>query len=59
MDANLVRRHPGTSDTAVGDLHQSDGDPTLDLSARPGVGLPTLCCEAAGYPFQGSCRPHI
>ena len=54
MDANLVRRNPGPPDAPVCGPYQSYGDPTLYVSARPGVGLPPLCCEAAGYPFQGS-----
>ena len=58
LDANLVRRHAGPPDAPVCGLHQSDDDPTLDVAARPGVGLPPLCCDAAGYPFQGSCRLH-
>ena len=54
LNSNCVRRHPGSPDALVCDLHQSDGDPTLVVSARPRVGLPPICCEAAGYPFQGS-----
>ena len=42
MDANLVRRHPGPPDAPVCGLHQSDGNLTLDISTRPGVGLPPL-----------------
>ena len=32
--ANLVRRHPVPPDALVCGPHQSDGDPTLDVSAR-------------------------
>ena len=56
--ANIVRRHPVPPYALVCGQHQSDGDPTLDISARPGEGLQPICCEAAGYPFQGSCRLH-
>ena len=56
LDANLVRRNPGTLDAPVCDLHQSDGDTDIDISERPRVGFLPLCCEAAGYPFQGSRR---
>ena len=54
LDANLVHRHLGTPDAPVFGPHQSYGDPTLEVSARPGVELPPLCCEADGYHFQGS-----
>ena len=54
LDANLVLRQPGPPDAPVCGLHQSDGNPTLDVSVRPGVGLLPLCCEADDYPFQGS-----
>ena len=59
LDPDLVRRHPVTPESPVCYLHQSDGDPTIDVYARSGVGLPPLCCETAGYPFQGSLRLHI
>ena len=39
MYTNLVRRHPGPPDAPVCGPHQSDGDPTIDVSARPIVGL--------------------
>ena len=39
--------------------HQSDGNPILDVSARPQVGLLPLCYEAAGYTFQGIHSLHI
>ena len=42
LDANLMRRHPGTPDTPVCGLNQSDDNPTLDVSVRPGVGLPPI-----------------
>ena len=38
--------------------HQSDGNPNLELTARPRLLLPPLCGEATGYTFQGSCRLH-
>ena len=38
MDPNFVRRHPGPPDTLVCGPHQSDGDPTIDVSAHPCVG---------------------
>ena len=43
LETILVRRHPGTLDALVCGLHQSDGDPTLDVSARPWVGFLPLC----------------
>ena len=58
MDADFVRRNPGPPDAPVCGLHQSDGDPTLDVSARPGVGLPLIFRESDGYPFQGSRGLH-
>ena len=48
LAADLVRQHPGTPDSPVCGPHQSNGDPTLDVYARPGVGLPPICCEADG-----------
>ena len=51
-------RHPGTPDAPVCGRYQSDGNPTLDVSARPLVGLPSLCCEATGCPLQVSRRLH-
>ena len=50
---NLVLWHPGPPDAPVCGLHQSDGDPTIDVYSRPRVGLPPLCCYATGNPFQG------
>ena len=35
MDAYPVRRRPGHPDAPVCGPHQCDGDPTLDVSARP------------------------
>ena len=58
MDANLVIRNPGTPDAPVCGPHQSDDDPNLDVSARTRVGLLSLCCDATGYPFQGSRHLH-
>ena len=58
MDTNFVHRHPGPPDTLACVTHQSYGNPTLDVSARPQVGLPPIFCEAAGYPFQGVRRLH-
>ena len=37
---------------------QSYGDPTLDVSVRPRVGLTPLCCKAGVYSFQGIQRLH-
>ena len=37
---------------------QSDGDPTLDVSACPRVRLAPLFCEASGYPFKGIWSLH-
>ena len=58
LDANFVRRHPGPLDALVFGSHQIDGNPTLDVSSRRGVGFPPLCGEAADYPFLGSRRLH-
>ena len=58
MYADLVRQHPGPPDSRVCGLHQSDCNPALGVSARPGVGLPPLFCEVDGYPFWGSHRLH-
>ena len=52
MHYDLMCQHPGSLDTTVCGPHQSDSNPTLDVSARPWVYLLTLCCEAADYPLQ-------
>ena len=54
LEANIVRRHPRPPDVPVYGLHQSDGNPTLDVSAHPRVGLLPLCCEATSYPFRAA-----
>ena len=38
LDADLVRRNPVPLDAPVCGPHQSDGNPTIGLSACPGVG---------------------
>ena len=58
LHTDLVRRHPWPSDVPVCGRHQSDCDPTLDISARLWVGLSPLWCKETGYPFQGSRRLH-
>ena len=58
LDADLVCKHPGPPDAPVCGPHQSDGYPTIDVPAYPGVGLPPLCCGADGYYVQGSQRLH-
>ena len=57
LDTNLVRRHPGPPDAPMCGLHQSDGAPTLDVSASPRVGFPPLYGKAAGYYFSGKPSP--
>ena len=52
LETNLVRRHLVTPDTPVCGPHQIDGDPTIDVSARPRVWLPPFCGEATGYTFK-------
>ena len=52
LEANHVRRQPVHTDSPVCSLHQSDGNPNLDVSARPWIGLPPLCCKVDGYPSQ-------
>ena len=56
--ADPMFRHPGPLDAPVCGPHQSDGNTNLDVYAYPSVGLPSLCCEASGYNFQGSPRLH-
>ena len=38
--------------------HQSECNPTLDVSTRLRVGMPPLGGQATGYHFQGSRRLH-
>ena len=58
LHADPVRWHPGSSYAAMGGAHQSDCNPTIDVSARLQVGLIPLGGQATGYPFQGSRRLH-
>ena len=51
LEAYVVHRQLGPPDAPVCVPQQSDGDPTLDISSRPRVELPPLCCEADVYPF--------
>ena len=51
LDADLMCRHPGPLYAPACGPHQSYGNPALDVSAHPGVGLPPLCCKADSYPF--------
>ena len=51
-------RHPGPPDAPMFGLHQGDGNPTLDLYARPRVGFLPIFCEASGYHFWGRSRLH-
>ena len=55
---NIVLRHPGPPDAPVCGPHQSDGDPTLNVSVSTRLGLPPLFDEATSYPLQGSRRLH-
>ena len=58
MYADLVWRHLGSLDAPVCGPHQSDGNPDLDVSALPIVGLLSLCLELTDYPFYGSLCLH-
>ena len=58
MHADPMRRLPVSPDALMCGPHQSDGNPTLDLTARPGVGLLLLCVQATGYTLQGFRRLH-
>ena len=53
-----MRRHPIPPDAPVCGTHQSDGDPTCDVSTSPVVDITALCLKEASYPFQGSQRLH-
>ena len=48
MHTDPVRRHPGSSYAVIGGAHQSDRNPTLDVSARFIVGLFPLGGQATG-----------
>ena len=43
---------PWTPYVLVCGLHQVDGNLTLDVSARPQVGLLPIFCDVDGYPFR-------
>ena len=56
----ILNRYSGTLDPLFSLMcgpHQSDWIPTLDVSARPQLGLLPLCYDASIYPFQGSRGP--
>ena len=48
LHTDPVRRHPGSSCAAVGGVHQSDRNPTLDVLARLRVELFPLGGQATG-----------
>ena len=58
LNADPVRWHPGSLYAALGGAHQSDRNPTLDVSTRLRVGLLPLGGQATGYTFQGSRHLH-
>ena len=58
LHTDFLCRHLWPSDAPVCGPHQSDCNPTLDVSTRLWVWLLSLWCEATGYPFQGSRRLH-
>ena len=58
LDTNYVLQHHRPPDAPVCGQYQSDGNPTIEVSARPQVGLPPFFCEATGYTLQGGRRLH-
>ena len=44
---DTMRLYPGSPDAPVCSLYQSDGNPNLDVYARPGVGLPFVANRMA------------
>ena len=48
LHTDPVRRHPGSLYAAVGGAHQSDQNPTLDVSACLKVGMFQLGGQATG-----------
>ena len=58
LNDDIMCRQPRPPDALVCGPHQSDGNPTFDISARPRIGLLPLFCEVDGYPFQVSLRLH-
>ena len=54
LHADPMLRCPGSPDSPMCGPHQSDGNPNLDVTARPRVGFLTLCCQATSYSLQGS-----
>ena len=53
LNTDPMLRHPESPDAPMCGPHQSDGNPTLDVTARPRVGLRPLCGQATSYSFQG------
>ena len=58
LHADLIRLQPGSPDVPMCGPHQSDGNPTLDVTILPQVGLPPLCGQTTGYLLQGIRRLH-
>ena len=52
-------RNPGPPDALLCGLYQSYGNPNLDVSARPRIGLLPFFRKAAVYSFQGIPRLHF
>ena len=51
LGAYTARRHPGSLDAALGGPHHYDVNPTLEISACPGVDFPSLGGEADRQAF--------
>ena len=51
LHADTVHWYPGSSYAAVGGAHQSDCNPTLDVSTRLRVVLLPIGGQSTGYPL--------
>ena len=56
MDTDLARRNPGSPDAALVVPYHSDGDPNMEITTWPRVGLPLLGGEADGQVLHHGLR---
>ena len=55
---DIASGHPGTPDAAVHHTDRCDGNPTIYIDARPGLGLLPLCCKEDIYAFNNTLHLH-
>ena len=58
LNTDIVRRHPGSTDSGVSLSDQCYCNPTLYVDAHTRLGMFPLHCKAEGYAFKRSLRLH-